>query len=212
MDFIDSLWKDVGELFVNSNGSHDLDHTKRVYNNALKIAENDDVDLDVVKISVILHDIARKCQDDSKGKVCHAEVGAKLAKEILSAYDLKQDVIDKVVHCIETHRFRKDKLPESKEARILFDADKLDSIGAIGIGRAISFSGEIGAKVHDPEVVAEDVKEYSLEDTAYREFLVKLCKVKDMMFTDRGREIAKQRHEFMEDFFDRINKECRGEL
>jgi uncharacterized protein len=120
--------------------------------------------------------------------------------------------IEKIIHCIETNRFRGNKKLKTKEAKVLFDADKLDAIGAIGIGRAFLFAGEIGAKLHDKNVDIKKTKEYTKNDTAYREYLVKLRKIKDRMFTKEGKRIAKERHKFMVNFFNRLNKEVEGKL
>ena len=98
------------------------------------------------------------------------------------------------------------------EARVLFDADKLDSIGAVGIGRAFLFAGEVGARLHDKDVDVGKTKPYTREDTAYREYLVKLRLVKDRMTTREGRRLAAGRHKFMAAFFDRIDKETDGAL
>ena len=204
-----------GEARNYSNGvdpCHAFDHTERVEKLALKIGKEEKVDLEILGVAAILHDVAHKEQDDSKGKICHAQRGAKIAGEILKdrGYDLIK--IDKVIHCIGTHRFRNNNSPLSVEAKVLYDADKLDSIGAIGLLRAASFSGSIGAKVHNPYVNSETTADYSIEDNAYREFLVKLSKIKDGMLTETGKKIAMQRHEYMVDFFERLNKEWEGEL
>jgi uncharacterized protein len=130
----------------------------------------------------------------------------------LNEFKLDSEIIEKVVHCIETHRFRGTKIPISKEAKVLFDADNLDSIGAVGIGRAFLFAGEIGAKLHDRNVDIEKTESYSKDDTAYREYLVKLKKVKDRMLTKEGKRMAEERHKFMEEFFERLNNEVVGEL
>jgi uncharacterized protein len=97
------------------------------------------------------------------------------------------------------------------EAKILYDADKLDSIGAVGIGRAFLFAGQMGAKLHnDRDVDILDCKPYSKEDTAYREFKFKMSKIKDRMLTLEGRRLAEERHVFMEVFFERLEKETKG--
>lgn len=194
------------------NPCHDFTHTERVVKLALDLGKKENADLEVIELASILHDIGRKEQDESNGKICHAEKGAELSRNILKRYGYDKETIDKVAHCIESHRFRNDISPETKEAKILFDADKLDSIGAIGIGRAFSFAGHIGAKVHDSKISIEKTKEYTKEDSAYREFLVKLSKVKDKILTKTARKIAEERHNFMTNFFDRINKEVIGEL
>lgn len=212
MYMIDKIINEVKNKFSNSSKSHDWEHTQRVYNMCMHIGKIENADLEVLRLAALLHDIGREEQDKSKGKICHAERGAVLAKEILEKYNVDKVIIDKVIHCIETHRFRGKKVPQTKEAQILFDADKLDSIGAIGIGRAFIFAGEIGAKVHNKDVDIKRTKSYTEEDTAYREYMVKLRKVKDKMLTNEGKRIAEGRHKFMEEFFDRLNKEVAGEL
>lgn len=212
MDMVEQIKKRAKKFFSNSKGSHNWEHTLRVYNLCLHIGEKENADMEILKIAAILHDIGREYQDRSNGKICHAEKGAQLARELLSEFKIEKEKINKIIHCIETHRFRGNKAPKSKEAKILFDADKLDSIGAVGIGRAFLFAGEIGAKLHNKNVDINKTKSYTKEDTAYREYMVKLRKVKGRMFTDEGKRIAEERHNFMVKFFDRLNKEIDGRL
>lgn len=131
---------------------------------------------------------------------------------MLEKYNLDQEKIEKIIHCVESHRFRGSKIPQSMEAKVLFDADKLDSIGAVGIGRAFLFAGEVGAKLHDKNVDIEKTKPYTEDDTAYREFNVKLRHIKDRMLTREGNRIAEKRHRFIADFLDRLKKEVDGIL
>jgi uncharacterized protein len=194
------------------NSCHEWEHTERVYSLALHIGKKENADLQVLGLAALLHDIARKEQDESGGKIDHAQRGAELAGEILAKYNLPKEKLDNIVHCIASHRFRNDNKPETLEAKILYDADKLDAVGAIGIGRSFAFAGHLGAKVHDENVDIDKKAEYTKDDTAYREFLVKLGKIKDKVLTDEGKRIAQERHEFMEQFFQRINKEVRGEV
>lgn len=211
MDNIEKIRKEVKEKLENNNSCHDWEHTERVYNLCLHLAD-EDTNVEVLKLAAILHDVARPLQDESKGKICHAEKGVEIAKEILEKYGYNEDIINKILHCIERHRFKKGAAPESKEAIILFDADKLDSVGAVGIGRAFSFAANIGAKLHNKEVDIEKTEEYSKDDTAYREFMVKLRKLKDIMLTKKGKDLAEGRHNFMVEFFDRLDKEVEGEI
>jgi len=102
-------------------------------------------------------------------------------------------------------------MPQTLEAKILYDADKLDSIGAVGIGRAFLFAGQTGARLHnesDVDILA--CKPYSKEDTAYREFKFKMSKIKDRMLTPEGKRLAAERHNFMEVFFERLERETKG--
>jgi len=209
---INQIKEEAKNIFSGAKSSHNWEHTERVYNLCIHLGKREEVDMEILQLAAILHDIGRDCQDKSNGKICHAEKGAILTKELLEKYNLEKKKIDRIVHCVESHRFRNNKIPQSKEAKILYDADKLDAIGATGIGRAFLFAGEIGTKLHNKDVDIEKTKPYTIEDTAYREFTVKLVKIKNKMLTKEGKRIAKERHNFMIDFFNRLNKEVDGEL
>ena len=210
MNKIKNVEKKVIKLFKKAKGSHDWEHTKRVYNMCLHISETEKVDLDIIKYAALLHDIGRSEQDKFKGKISHEKLGAKMAKKILIDINIKPKKIKKILHCILAHRLREITKPKTIEARILFDADKLDGIGAIGIGRAFVFAGEVGAVVHNKDIDIKNSKPYSKEDSAYREFLVKLINIKDLLYTYEGKRLAKERHDFMVSFFERLNKEVDG--
>lgn len=207
---INSIVEKVKKSLHKSRGSHDWEHTLRVYNLAVHIAKKTKANLEIVKIAALLHDVARMHEDKSSGRVCHAEKGASLAKNILTKLKVDEEKIKKVAHCIETHRFRGNKKPKTTEAKVIFDADKLDSIGAVGIGRAFLFAGELGAKLHNKGIDISKTKAYTKEDTAYREFMVKLRYVKNRMLTKEGKRLAKKRHKFMVEYFNRLNKEVVG--
>jgi uncharacterized protein len=211
-DIYSAIQEKATAYFKNSRGSHDWSHTERVYKLCVRIGEKEGADLEVLRIAALLHDIGRDEQDRSKGQVCHAKVGAELARQILEDVGLEPDKAEQVLHCIRTHRFRGRHQPETPEAKVLFDADKLDSIGAVGVGRAFLFAGEVGAKVHNRGIDLTKTSSYSEEDTAYREFAVKLRKVKDRMLTREGRKMAEERHRFMEEFFERLHDEVAGRI
>ena len=201
---------DARACFGSARGSHDWDHTERVLQLCLRIGRKEKADREILRLAAVLHDIGREEEDRSNGRVCHGERGAALAAGILKKHGVDHDTIARIAHCVAAHRYRGRHRPESLEAKVLFDADKLDSIGAVGIGRAFLFAGEVGARLHDPEIDVEKTKPYTRDDTAYREFLVKLSRIKDRMFTREGKRIARDRHRFMAAFFDRLNKETRG--
>jgi uncharacterized protein len=159
-----------------------------------------------------LHDIGRSHQDASKGSVCHAIHGAILAEPIVAGMDLSEEQKANILHCIRTHRFRGGRIPKTCEAKVLYDADKLDAIGAIGIARAYLFAGEIGARLHNPDIDIENSAPYSADDTGYREYRVKLHKIRDRMMTSEGKRIADDRHQFMTAFFNRFLQEYEGEI
>ncbi len=212
MEKYQEILKKVKKMFKKARNSHDMEHTIRVYKLCMHIGKIENADMDILTLSALLHDIGRVKQDESMGKICHAEIGAKIARKIMKKNEITEEIVEKVIHCIETHRYRGQKIPESLEAKVLYDADKLDAIGAIGLARAFVFAGEIGAKVHNRNIEIEKTKSYTEEDTAYREFLVKLRYIKDKVMTVEGKRLAEERHEFMERFFERLNKETDAEI
>jgi len=202
----------AGAFFRNGRGSHDWDHTERVLRLSMRIGRREKADLGILELAALLHDIGREAEDRSHGRICHARTGAAMARRILEDCGCDPAVVRAVAGAIRTHRFRKGGTPRTLEARVLFDADKLDSIGAVGIGRAFLFAGEVGARLHDKAIDVRRTKPYTHDDTAYREYLVKLRRVRDRMTTREGRRIAAERHRYMAAFFDRLNKETDGML
>jgi len=197
--------------FSEARGSHDWDHTLRVHRLCRRIGAAEGVDLLVVEAAAYLHDIGRAHQDRTNGRLCHAEHGAVIAAGMLAAVPLAADRKENIVHCIAAHRFRRGETPRTPEARVLFDADKLDAIGAVGVARAYLFAGELGARLHSPEVDVTRAPAYSIDDTGYREYVVKLSKIKERILTATGRRLAEERHRFMVAFFERFLEEYEGE-
>lgn len=206
-----ALTQTVAHLFASARSSHDAEHTERVLRLAEHIARRERADIRIVRTAALLHDIARRDEDRSKGRIPHERAGARRAGTILRRLHYGAPFINAVQHCIRTHRFRsRGEAPLSIEARVLYDADKLDAIGAVGIGRAFQFAGEVGAKLHDPDADIARTKPYTQDDTAYREYMVKLRFVKDTLYTKTARGMAVHRHRIMSDFFKELTKECRG--
>ena len=205
------IYEFVKSALQSAPGCHDFDHTLRVLRNAKKLAaETPEADLQIIRLAALLHDIARPQEMSSKGKLCHARQGAGICAVELKKYDFPQAMIDKICACIQSHRFRgTGPAPQSLEAEIIYDADKLDSIGAIGIGRAFHFAGRENARVHNSRDEALNSEPYSREDSAYREYLVKLRYVADKMLTPAGRRHAVSRAKFMHDFFEQMDNETR---
>ena len=203
----DQLRQEAARHCDSQGGCHGPDHALRVEQTALYIGKQMGARLDILTAAAILHDIGRRQETASRGTICHAEAGASMAADILSELDFDCADISSICNAIRCHRFRGNNVPQSVEDKILFDADKLDSIGAIGIGRAFLFAGEIGAKLHNSSLDVSGTSSYSSDDTAYREFKVKMCKVKERMLTPIGYQLAQERHDFMEVFFNRLHKE-----
>lgn len=197
----------VQEKLSNASGCHDYDHTLRVCRNAeLLAAELPAADLRIVRLAALLHDIARPEEMAAKGTLCHAELGAEIVKKLL-VERFEPDFADRVSAAVRTHRYRDDNRPQTLEAEIVYDADKLDSLGAVGVGRAFLFAGRENARLHNTAEEALNSPAYSREDTAYREYLVKLRYLPESMLTAPGKRIAMERADFMHDFFEQLEKE-----
>jgi uncharacterized protein len=197
-------------FFTDARGSHAWDHTMRVNTLCEHIGRREQADMTVLKAAALLHDIGRTLEDKANGRICHAEVGADMAQPLVSHLPLTRGQKDNILHCIRSHRFRGRHRPRTLEARVLFDADKLDAIGAVGVARAFLFAGEIGARLHNPDRRPEDTEPYSKDDTGYREYMIKLVKIKDRMMTAEGRRMAEKRHQFMQHFFEQFLAEHEG--
>jgi len=216
-EVIQNIKSEAKKYFKGASGCHDWSHVERVKNLALKIGKKERADLIVLEIAALLHDIGRKKEMKEKGNFCHAQQGGKLARKILKKYVLKKEFVENVIYSIESHRFRNNLIPETLEAKILYDADKLDSIGAIGIGRAFLFAGNAGSNclyTGNEKNLAKIKKDHSFtnEDSALLEYEVKLKQIKNKILTNEGKKIAKSRHKYMVDFFNRFGKEINGKL
>ena len=208
----DRVFERVRRELGDAPGCHDFAHTLRVLKNAERIAsEEPGCDLEAVRIGALLHDVARPEELASGGKLCHAALGAEKSRRILQEEGCEDAAFAAhVSEIVRTHRYRGNLKPATLEARIVYDADKLDSLGAFGVARAFHFAGRIGACLHNSEQEALASESYSSQDSAYREYLVKLRGLPDHLLTDAARRIAADRAVFMRAFFDRLNEEQEG--
>lgn len=208
---IEQLCEHIKEHFATAPKCHDWDHTERVLHNALKIQETEGGCREIIEVAALMHDYARPEEMESKGKLCHAATGAELVRTVLPKFGFTDPkFIDHIAECVLCHRYRNNHIPQTIEAKIIFDADKLDSIGAIGVGRAFHFAGRFSARVHNTKEDAVNSKSYSENDSAYREFLIKLHKIHEKLLTETGRQIGEERHIYMLNFFEQLNKEVYG--
>ena len=186
--------------------AHDLSHVYRVLANAREIAKGTPgVDMDILETAVLLHDVGRPVQlrDPEKD---HAEIGAEMARDFLTQKGFAPDFVAAVVHCIYTHRFRKSRPPETLEAKILFDADKLDSTGAIGLARTLLYQGQHGRPLYASDEAGRP-DETSDVPCFFKEYHFKLEKIYDRFLTERGETLALARQKTAEDFFSALKKE-----
>ncbi|MDP1833722.1 MAG: HD domain-containing protein [Candidatus Moranbacteria bacterium] len=214
-ELIAKIETEAKKYFVGASGCHDWTHVERVRALALHIGKKEKADLFVVEAAALLHDIGRKEEMTNRGKICHAEKGAEISKIILKKYKFTQEQIDNVFHCIQSHRSRNGYAPTTLEAKVVFDADKIDSIGAIGAARAFLFAGNAGSNnlyTGNEKKLANDGKDYSYtkEDSSLLEYYKKLRFIYKKILTKEGKRIAKGRQKFMHDFFKRFDREIKG--
>lgn len=190
------------------DSAHDKEHVYRVLYNAMEIAKyENNVDYDVLICSCLLHDIGRKEQFENPN-LCHAQVGAEKAYNFLIQNDFEKAFSESVSHCILTHRYRQSNLPQSIEAKILFDADKLDVTGAIGIARTLFYKGIVSEPLY---TLNSDGKvsngENDIEPSFFQEYKFKLEKLYSHFYTTHGTEIAIQRQAAAISFYESILSE-----
>lgn len=220
---IDEKQKKIMEIVQDklTCSAHNLDHVFRVYNLCLLIAKHEEnVDLDVLIPSALLHDIARvEESQDKTGKLDHAILGGEIAEDILRKLQYEEEKIQRIKHCIIAHRFRTGNEPNTIEAKILFDSDKLDAIGAIGIARTFMLSGQFGQRIIGKEPLNEYMESNTVENgrlkdvskhTPFIEYEVKFKKIPDKLYTNKAKEIGKERLKFMEEYFNRLQMEIEG--
>ncbi len=199
--------------YVENDPVHGYDHIHRVYRMAERLAQAEGADLEIVRAAALLHDAEGPLTGDSRAE--HQLASAEFAQQILEAESWPKERIAAVLHCIRAHRFRDDReQPETIEAKVLFDADKLDAIGAIGAVRAIAYA------VLDQQHLFSEPSEQFIDSgkklpgephTPYHEHLFKLKKLKDRMFTASGHALAEERHCYLEGFFAQLHAELRAE-
>lgn len=194
---------------------HGFDHVLRVYRMAERLAQAEGADLEIVRAAALLHDARGSATEGGDaGREDHHQASADFARQVLLAESWEEDRIAAVQHCILAHRFRDDTRPETLEARIIFDADKLDVIGAIGVVRTVAFDVVVGQPVYarpSDLFLETGQKEPGEPHSSVHEYLFKLSKIKDQLHTPAARHIADQRHQFMQAFFERLDAEMQGE-
>lgn len=190
------------------DSAHDKEHIYRVLYNALRIAAGEDgVDFDVLICSCLLHDIGRKEQFEN-ANICHAIAGGEKAYQFLLGNGFPLDFAQNVKECIQSHRFRKSNPPQSLEAKILFDADKLDVCGALGIARSLLYVGIVSEPLYSlcPDGTVSDGK-YDEEPSFFHEYKFKLEKLYDCFYTETGKKLALNRRKAAVDFYESIYRE-----
>jgi len=192
------------------DSAHDREHIYRVLYNALRIAKTEkDVNYDVLIAACLLHDIGRKEQFENS-ELCHAMVGGEKAYSFLIEHGCEKEEAEQVKQCIQTHRFRKSSPPQSIEAKILFDADKLDVTGAIGIARTLVYKGNVSEPLYS--LLPDGTVSNGENDTTpsfFQEYKYKLEKLYSKFYTVEGNKLAKERQGSAITFFENMYEEVR---
>ena len=203
----------VKEKLENAEGGHDWFHIERVYKNAVLISKNEVCDTTIVQLGALLHDIA-----DSKFHNGDETIGPRVAREFLESEKVDDEVITHVVNIIENISYKGgnfEKKFTSIELDIVQDADRLDAIGAIGIARTFNYGGFKNRTLYDPEIAPNSSmtkEEYKKNDSpTLNHFYEKLLLLKDKMNTATGKQIAQERHRYMEGFLAQFYAEWEGE-
>lgn len=213
--YIDIIKPHIVELFKDDSSGHDISHLERTMNIALNICDKEKGDKLIVGISAFMHDIHRIMQNIS-GKFVSPKESLGKVREILNYTDLSQDIIDKICFCIEYHEEYNwnGKNVEDINTLILQDADNLDAIGAIGIGRTFLYGGAHNVKMYDETIplnINEDYSEFNGDDpSTIHHFYHKLFKLKDNMNTQTAKSQAIKRTDYMKEFVKEFLDEWNG--
>jgi len=193
---------------------HGFDHVLRVLAVAERLAEQVGADGEIVRAAALLHDAAGAVPGPGSGRASHEQASAEFARSILAQEGWEPGRIEAVAHCIQAHRYRSVEAPRTLEAQVLFDADKLDVLGAFGVARTIAYALQAGEPIY-----AEPSEAFRSSGTglpgephsAYHEYLFKLRRVADRLHTTPGRELGRRRSALLCEFFEQLAQEARGE-
>jgi len=200
---MDIIKNHVKELM--NHVGHPYSHVLRVYNTAMRVSKNiPNVDYEVLKPAVLLHDMARAYEKQNKG-TCHAEIGAQWAKEYLEKINYNPEKIPKIVSAIRTHRYSTKIVPENIEGKILQECDRLDGVGAIGIIRT-TVHNHLNKPYHETDPLARN-REINDWEYGIDHFFFKLLKIKDEINISEIKKEAQKRHDFMLKFLEGLENE-----
>lgn len=193
------------------DSAHDKEHIYRVLYNALRIADKEEnVDYDVLIGACLLHDIGRKEQFENP-ELCHAMIGSEKAYSFLVNNGFEIQYAEAVKQCIITHRYRKNNLPQSLEAKILFDADKLDVTGAIGIARTLIYKGIVSEPLYS--LLPDGSVSSGENDTTpsfFQEYKYKLENIYSTFYTKEAKRIAEERQSAAIAFYNSLYAEVQS--
>ncbi len=202
------------EWYAGADPVHDFDHVMRVYRMAERLAATEGGDLEIIHAAALLHD-AEGSAPGTETRASHHHRSADFAAQVLSAEGWPSEKIIAVQHCIRAHRFRSDgERPQTIEAMVLFDADKLDVLGAVGAARTLVYAAlnqQPFYALPSQQFFTSGVKELGEPHSAYHEYIFKLRNIKSRLFTATARQLAEERDTYLEGFFQQLAAEFSGE-
>ena len=206
------------QLISKNDGAHDLSHFERTMNIALKLQEKEGGDKLIICIAAFIHDVHRLLSGDRKSGKKDGYMSPKeslpYVKNILEKTELNGQQIEKILHCVEFHEeysfSENGRTVNDIETLILQDADNLDAIGVIAIGRTFSYGGMVGVPIWAPELPLKTNSSYdegkAVDPSTIHHFYSKLLRLKDSMNTLTGKKMALERHNrminFLKDFYE----------
>jgi len=203
------------QYYLHADPVHDFAHILRVLALAERIGQAEGADLEILRAAVLLHDAAGAEPDAQGERPNHQHAAADFARTVLTTEGWSPDRTEAVLHCIRAHRFRGAERPHSLEAKILFDCDKLDVLGAIGVARTVAYAALAGQpllQLPSEKFKQTGEKEPGEPHTPHHEFLFKLRHVKDRLFTPTAQALAEARHRYLVAYFDQLTLELTGEV
>jgi len=193
---------------------HGFGHIERVYRLCEQIGRTEGADLEILLTAALLHDTQGSHPGEGARNDHHLR-SAEFAGKLLAEMGWDESRLRAVQECIISHRYRKDDVPQSLEAKVLFDADKLDVVGAIGVVRALAYAFQVNVPAfYEPSQSFLKCweKEGGEPHSAYHEYLFKLKKISSILLTPTARKIAESRQKFLNDFFEELAAEMRGQV
>ena len=202
------------DWYQNTDAVHDFSHIERVYCMAERLAKAEGADLEIVQAAALLHDAEGTTPGSDVRKEHHLR-SAEFAAVILAEEGWADERISAVQHCIRAHRFRDDREPpQTIEAKCLFDADKLDVLGAIGAVRVVVYAALAGTPFYSEpsdQFLDTGVEAPGELHSAYHEYLFKLRNIEKRLFTPTARALARDRGQYLDEFFNQLIAEINGD-
>ncbi|HHF3197709.1 TPA: HD domain-containing protein [Vibrio diabolicus] len=203
---IESQFLEFMQQEMQVDAAHDISHVQRVVNTAKKLAVEEGADLSIVLPAAYLHDCFTYPKDHPNRKQSSI-IAAKKAVAFLESIDYPRQYHDAIAHAIEAHSFSANIRPNTLEAKVVQDADRLDALGAIGVTRCIQVSTEFDAQLYDDKDIFAQQRELDDKQFTLDHFQTKLFKIAETMNTESARRKAQKRKAFMQAYIEQLHDE-----